>query len=106
MRKRILVLLVAVVMALTMVAAPVSAHPYHSGSYHHDSYYKNGPFCHWYGHGYKVVWGKSHYYHGDYRAKKYYDYYGDLYYSCRYLYDHGGFGGFGLTASASVGFGY
>jgi hypothetical protein len=42
------------------------------------------------------VWGKSHYYHGDYRAKKYYDYYGDLYYSCRYLYDHGGFGfGFG-----------
>jgi hypothetical protein len=104
MRKRILVLLVAVVMALTMVAAPVSAHPYHSsGSYHHDSYYKNGPFCHWYGHGYKVVWGKSHYYHGDYRAKKYYDDYGDLYYSCRYLYDHGGFG---LTASASVGFGY
>ncbi len=104
MRKRILVLLVGVVMALTMLAAPVSAH---SGSYH-GSYYKDGPFCHWYGHGYEVVWGKSHYYHGDYRAKKYYDYYGDLYYSCRYLYDHGGygFGGFGLAASASVGFGY
>jgi hypothetical protein len=113
MRKRILVLLVGVVMALTMVAAPVSAH---SGSYdgsHHDgSYYKDGPFCHWYGHGYEVVWGKSHYYHGDYRAKEYYDDY-----SCRYLYDdHRGYGhddgfgygldGFGLTASASVGFGY
>ncbi len=90
MRKRILVVLVAVVMALTMVAAPVYAHSgsYH-GSYDHGSYYyKNGPFCHWYGHGYKVVWGKSHYYHGDYRAKKYYDHY-----SCRYLYDdHRGFG--------------
>jgi hypothetical protein len=93
MRKRILVLLVAVVMALTMAAAPVSAH--HSGSYH-GSYYKNGPFCHWYGYGYEVVWGKAHYYHGDYRAKKYYDDYGDWYYSCRYLY-HGGFGfGFGF----------
>jgi hypothetical protein len=113
MRKRILVVLVGVVMALTMVAAPVSAH---SGSYdgsHHDgSYYKDGPFCHWYGHGYEVVWGKSHYDHGDYRAKEYYDDY-----SCRYLYDdHRGYGhddgfgygldGFGLTASASVGFGY
>ena len=100
MRKRILVLLVGVVMALTMVAAPVSAH---SGSYHgspHSSYYKNGPFCHWYGYGYEVVWGKSHYYHGDYRAKKYYDDYGDSYYSCRYLYDdHRGFG-------IGIGFGY
>jgi hypothetical protein len=105
MRKRILVLLVGVVMALTTVAAPVYAN--HSGSYddsRHGSYYKDGPFCHWYGHGYKVVWGKSHYYHDDYRAKKYYDDYGDWYYSCRYLYDDRG--GFGLTASASVGFGY
>ena len=96
MRKRILVLLVGVVMALTTVAAPVSAH---SGSYD-GSYYKNGPFCHWYGYGYEVVWGKSHYYHGDYRAKKYYDDYGDSYYSCRYLYDdHRGFG-------IGIGFGY
>jgi hypothetical protein len=104
LRKRILVLLVAVVMASTTVAAPVFAH---SGSYdgsHHGSYYKDGPWCHWYGHGYKVVWGKSHYYHGDYRAKKYYDYYGDLYYSCRYLY--GDRGGFGFGASVGVGFGY
>jgi hypothetical protein len=95
MSKRILVLVVAVVMASTMVAAPVYAHSgsYHHGSHHGSSYYKDGPFCHWYGHGYKVVWGKYHYYHGDYRAKKYYDYYGDLYYSCRYLYDyHRGFG--------------
>src|SRR3712207_1704492 len=85
MRKRILVVLVGVVMALTTAAAPVYAN--HSGSYH-GSYYKDGPFCHWYGHGYKVVWGKSHYYHGDYRAKKYYGHY-----SCRYLYDdHRGFG--------------
>jgi len=91
MRKRILVVLVAVVMALTMVAAPVSAH---SGSYHGSSY-KNGPWCHWYpGYGYKVVWGQSHYYEGDYRAQRYYDDYGDLYYSCRYLYDNGYDGGF------------
>jgi hypothetical protein len=92
MRKRILVVLVAVVMALTMVAAPVSAH---SGSYQ-DSNYKNGPWCHWYpGYGYEVVWGQSHYYHGDYRAQRYYDDYGDLHYSCRYLYDNydGGYDG-------------
>jgi hypothetical protein len=104
MRKRILVLLVAVVMALTMATAPVSAH---SGSYHgshHGSYSKYGPFCHWYGHGYEVVWGKSHYYHDDYRAKKYYDDYGDWYYSCRYLYDDRG--GFGFGASVGVGVGY
>jgi hypothetical protein len=94
MRKRILVLLVAVVMASTMVAAPVFAHSgSYDGSHHGSYYYKYGPFGHWYGHGYKVVWGKYHYYHGDYRAKKYYDHYGDLYYSCRYLYDdHRGFG--------------
>ena len=51
------------------------------------------PWCHWYsGYGYKVVWGKSHYYHGDPRAKRYYDDWGDLHYSCSYLnqrYDHG-----------------
>src|SRR5215212_3264580 len=88
--KRIMVVLVAVVMALTMVAAPVSAH---SGSYH-GSNYKNGPWCHWYGHGYEVVWGQSHYYHGDYRAQSSYDYYGDLYYSCSYLYDNGYGGGY------------
>src|SRR3712207_432210 len=105
MRKRILVLLVGVVMALTTVAAPVYAN--HSGSYddsrHGSYYYKDGPFCHWYGHGYEVVWGKSHYYHGDYRAKKYYDEYGDWYYSCRYLYDDRGFG---FGASVGFGFGY
>jgi len=38
------------------------------------------------GYGYEVVWGQSHYYHGDYRAQRYYDDYGDLHYSCRYLY--------------------
>ena len=105
MRKRILTLLVGVVMALTTAAAPVYAHSgsYH-GSHHHGSYYKYGPFCHWYGHGYEVVWGESHYYHGDYRAKKYYDKYGDWYYSCRYLYDDRG--GFGFGASVGFGFGY
>ena len=103
MRKRILTLLVGVVMALTTAAAPVYAHSgsYH-GSHHHGSYYKYGPFCHWYGHGYEVVWGKSHYYHGDYRAKKYYDKYGDWYYSCRYLYDDR----VGFGASVGFGFGY
>jgi hypothetical protein len=95
MRKRILVLLTAIVMALTMTAAPAAlAHSsdggYHDGSYRSSSY-KNGPWCHWYsGYGYKVVWGKSHYYHGDPRAKRYYDDWGDLHYSCSYL-DHRGY---------------
>src|SRR5215208_7326877 len=96
MRKRILVLLTAIAMALTMTAAPAAlAHSdggYHDGSYRSSSY-KDGPWCYWYGHGYEVVWGESHYYHGDSRAKRYYDDYGDPYYSCSYLdhrgYDHG-----------------
>ncbi len=99
MRKRLLVLLVAVVMATTTVAAPVFAHG--SGS-HHGAHYKNGPWCHWYGNGYEVVWGKSHYYHGDYRAQKYYDYYGDPYYSCGYLYGYPGSGS-GLGVSVDIG---
>jgi hypothetical protein len=90
MRKRILVLLTTIVMALTMAAAPVAVA--HSGGYHddpsHSSSYKDGPWCHWDGYGYKVVWGKSHYDHGDYRARAYYDDYGDLHYSCKHLYDH------------------
>jgi hypothetical protein len=94
MRKRLLVLLVAVVMATTTVAAPVFAND--SGSH-----YKNGPWCHWYGHGYEVVWGKDHYYHGDYRAQKYYDYYGDPYYSCGYLYGYPS-GGSGLGVSVDL----
>ena len=102
MRKRILVVLTAIAMALTMTAAPAAlAHSdggYHDGSYRSSSY-KNGPWCHWYGHGYKVVWGQSHYYHGDSRARRYYDDYGDLHYSCRYLnqqrYDHGYNNGYG-----------
>ena len=93
MRKRLLVLLVAVVMAMTTVATPAFAN--HSGSY-----YKDGPWCHWYGHGYEVVWGKAHYYHGDYRAQKYYDYYGNPYYSCGYLY---GYPGFGFGVSVDIG---
>jgi hypothetical protein len=99
MRKRILVLLVAVVMATTTLAAPVFAN---DGGSHHGSY-KNGPWCHWYGHGYEVVWGKSHYYHGDYRAQKYYDYYGDPYYSCGYLYGYpSGGSNFGVSVDLGL----
>jgi hypothetical protein len=96
MRKRLLVLLVAVVMATTTVAAPAFAN--HSGSY-----YKDGPWCHWYGHGYEVVWGKAHYYHGDYRAQRYYDYYGNPYYSCGYLYGYPSGSGSGFDVSVGIG---
>ena len=63
MKQRILVVLVALAMALAMSVGPAFAHPSHSGGFH-----QSGPWCHYTGHGYKLVYGKGHWRHGDSRA--------------------------------------